>query len=122
MGSEENLMTSAVSWVGNSCVLYAQVPAVNSHIDYSNEEVQLLNIHTSMSQKPSALFAFPNWSVASLTEARDSAIIRQTDSAIFIETKGKKWMFSGKIWGIPKAPPAHIIGGWKPSSIPAECK
>ena len=119
-------MTEAVSWVGNSCVLYVQ--SVNAQPgDYDRDEALLFNVHTSKSQNTAMLLAFPKWSVAGLREASDLAFIRETRSGIFLETNRKKWEFpeikrilnDRYSW---RAPAAHIIGGWKLSSIPHECK
>lgn len=118
LGTEEKSVTAAVSWVGNSCVLYTQ----RAESNYEGEEVQLLNLHTSKSQNPAKLFAFPKWVVAGLTEASDSAFIRQTDSGLNIETGGKNWTLPGNLRGSSKVRAAHIIGDWSPSTIPHECK
>jgi hypothetical protein len=126
LGTDKDSMTEAVSWVGNSCVLYVQ--SVNAQPgDYDRDEALLFNVHTSKSQNTAMLLAFPKWSVAGLREASDLAFIRETRSGIFLETNRKKWEFpeikrilnDRYSW---RAPAAHIIGGWKLSSIPHECK
>jgi hypothetical protein len=126
LGTDQEADASPVSWVGNSCVLYVQnINATPG--DYDGDEALLFNLHTSKSQNPASLMTFPNRSVAGLTEASDSAFIRRTRSGRFIETNGKKWEFP-EIKRILKnryswrAPSAHILSGWKPSSIPPECK
>jgi hypothetical protein len=70
---------------------------------------------------------FPSWTATGLREASDSAFILESSDGKIIETHGKKWTFpTARLefnglysW---RAPAAHIIGGWQPSSIPRECE
>lgn len=126
LGTEKNTMAYATSWVGNSCILTVQNIEVQPDNNES-EEVLVFSLHTSQSRSPAALFASPKWTVTGLIEASESAFIHRSDSGISIETNEKTWSFP-KIqqefmerysW---RAPAAHIIGGWHPSSIPQECK
>jgi Tol biopolymer transport system component len=127
LGLDQGANTSPVSWVGNSCVLYSQSHSNGSSLVHDSDEVYLFNLKTSLSQNPASLMAFPKWSVAGLREASNSAFIRQLNTGIFIETKDKQRMFPEikrtiNEYNSWKAPAAHIIGGWQPSSIPPECK
>lgn len=126
LGTDKDASTYAVSWVGNSCVLYVQ--SVNVQPDNNdNDEALLFNLHTSASLDPATMFAFPKRSVAGLTEASDLAFIRLSSSGISIETNGKKWTFPDiqrilnerYSW---RPPAAHIIGGWRHSTIPHGCE
>ena len=122
MGTDEKTLAASVAWIGNNCVLYVQGADAHSYVNYESEEAQLLNLYTSKSQNPASLLAFPKWTTAGLTEASDLAFIRRTESGLYIQTNGKKWMFPGKLWGSQKVPAAHTIGGWEPSSVPAGCR
>lgn len=126
LGTDQNTMAYATSWVGNSCVLTVQNIEVQPD-NKESDEILLFNLHTSKSRSPAALFASPKWAVAGLIEASESAFIRRSDSGISIETNEKTWGFSEiqrefKEQSSWRAPAAHIMGGWHPSSIPQECK
>ncbi len=126
LGTDGDAQTSAVSWVGNSCVLYLQSHTTNGSLDTSKDEVLLFSLRTSISSKPTSKMPFPNWIATGLQEASDSAFILLSDTGKTIETRGKEWTFpvtrqdfdgyTPLIW-----PAAHIIADWKPSSIPREC-
>jgi hypothetical protein len=127
LGTDRDAETSAVSWVGNGCVLYLQSHTTNGSIDPSKDEVLLFSLQTSVSSKPASKMPFPNWIATGLQEASDSAFILASSTGKTIETSGKEWAFPATrkdfdgytplIW-----PAAHIIGGWQPSSIPRECQ
>jgi Tol biopolymer transport system component len=127
LGTDQDAETSAVSWVGDGCVLYLQSHTTNGSRDPSKDEVLLLNLRTSSSSKPASKMPLPNWIATGLQEASDSAFILQSSAGKTIETSGKEWTFPATrldfdgytplVW-----PAARIIGGWKPSSIPRECE
>ncbi len=127
LGTDQGANASPVSWVGNSCILYSQSHSNGSSLVHDSDEAFLFNLQTSQSQNPALLMTFPKWSVAGLREASGSAFIRQIDTSIFIETNDKQRIFPEIKHSINernswKAPAAHIIGEWKPSSIPPDCK
>lgn len=127
LGTDTDAETSAVSWVGKSCVLYLQSHTTNGFLDPSKDEVLLFNLRTLSSSKPALRMRFPNWIATGLQEASDSAFILQSSSGKTIETSGKEWIlpatrldfdgYTPLVW-----PTAHIIANWKPSSIPRECE
>jgi len=127
LGTDGDAQTSAVSWAGNSCVLYLQSHTTNGSLDPSKDEVLLFSLRTSISSKPTSKMPFPNWTATGLQEASDSAFILLSDTGKTIETSGKEWTFpvtrqdfdgyTPLMW-----PAAHIIADWKPSSIPRECE
>ena len=127
LGTDQDAYSYAVSWVGNSCVLFLQSHTTNGSLDPGKDEVLLYNSRTSSSQKPALWKAFPSWSATGLREASDSAFILESRAGKTIETNGKEWtfpaarrVFSGQYsW---KVPAAHIIGAWQPSSIPHGCE
>lgn len=116
----------AVSWIGNGCVLTMQ-ESEDQPTGQSKENLLFLNLSTSEAQSSVALFAAPNRPTAGLIEASESTFIRRVDSGLSVETDGKTWSFPEIRWEFKdryswRNPPAHILGGWKPSSIPQECK
>jgi hypothetical protein len=119
LGREQNNMAYAISWVGNSCIL--SMPDIEVQPDKKESNEILFDLDTSESLSPATLFASPKRDTTGLIEATETAIIRRVESGISIETSGKTWTFlqDGNSW---KNPPAHILGGWQPSSIPTECK
>jgi len=127
LGTDQDALTYAVSWVGNGCVLYLQSHTTNGSLDPSKDEVLLYNLRTSSSQKPALSMPFPGWIATGLREASDSAFILESSAVKTIETSGKEWIlpatrldfhgYTPLIW-----PAAHIIADWRPSSIPRECK
>lgn len=127
LGTDSEALTSAVSWVGNGCVLYVQSHTNASTPDQGRDGIRLFNLRTSESRISNVLPALPKQSLAGLRESSDEAAIMQSSSGIAIETLGKVWtfpdieqVFSG--YHSRRAPAAHIIGGWRPSSIPHECE
>lgn len=126
LGTKQNPNGYAISWVSNGCVLTMQETAGQTD-DQTANEVLLLNLSTSESRNPAALFASSKWATAGLIEASDAAFIRREESGISIESNGKTWFFPEIRWEIgdrtpSRNPPAHILGVWQPSSIPTECK
>jgi Tol biopolymer transport system component len=127
LGTDQEGNAYPVSWVGNSCVLYLLSHSNGSSLVHDSNEVLLFKLQTSQSQNPASLMALPSWSDTGLREASDSAFILESPAGKTIETNGKEWtfpatrqVFSGYYsW---RSPAAHILGGWTPSSIPAECK
>ncbi len=127
LGTDQDPNAYAVSWVGNSCVLFVQSHTTNGSLDPSKDEVFLYNLRTSSSQKLASWTALPSWRTAGLREASESVFILESHAGRTIETKGKEWtfpatqrVFSGHYsW---KAPAAHIIGGWQVASIPHGCE
>jgi hypothetical protein len=127
LGTDEEAGTSAVSWVGNGCVLYVQSHTDASSLDQERDGIRLFNLRTSESQISTALPALPKESLAGLRESSNDAAIMESSSGVAIETRGKVWtfpeieqVFDG--YHSRKAPAAHVIGGWQFSSIPPECK
>ncbi|MGA9068673.1 MAG: hypothetical protein WB424_00375 [Terracidiphilus sp.] len=129
-GAAQENMSYAISWLGNGCIL--SVPDIEVETDKKASQEILFDLHTSDFIHQTSLFAASKRSVADLLEASESAIIRRVDpteedSAISIETNGKTWIFPDIRWEINDSSswtkrPAHILGGWLPSSIPPECK
>lgn len=127
LGTDKDALTSAVSWVGNNCVLYLQSHTTNGSLDPDKDEALLFNLRTSSSLKPGSNIPFPGSIVTGLREASDSALILESSAGKTIETNGKEWTFPATrlefngyySW---TAPAAHIIGGWQPSSIPRDCE
>ena len=127
MGTDKEALTSAVSWVGNGCVLYVQSHTNASSLDQERDGIRLFNLRTSDSQISPALPMLPRQSLAGLRESSDEAAIMESSSGIAIETHGKVWTFPEieHVFGgyhSRKAPAAHVIVGWRPSSIPHECQ
>lgn len=127
LGTDQNASTSAVSWVGNNCVLYVQSNTDASTLDQARDGIRLLNLRTSRSQISPVWPALPKQSLAGLRESSDVAAIMQADSGVVIETHGKVWElpstrldFNG--YTPLMEPAAHVLGGWRPSSIPHECE
>ena len=117
--------TGAVSWLGNSCVLYTRTPETDGHYNYEGTEARLLNLHTNQSQDPKTLIDFPKRSVSGLIEASDAVFIRESDDGekLEIETSGKKWSFpNAQSPHVTDGASAHVHGGWQASQIPSECK
>jgi hypothetical protein len=122
---EGNWGTGAVSWMGNSCILYTRTPSKDSAYNFEGDEVELLNLNTNKSQNPNKVFEFPKRSVAGLIEASDSAFIRMSNDwrELDIETSGKKWSFPyAQSKFVTNGASAHVLGGWTPTEIPSECK
>lgn len=129
LGTDQDALTSAVSWVGNRCILYGQSHTTNGSLDPSKDEVLLYNLQTAASQKPESRMPFPDWIVTGLLEASDAAFVLESSASDdkIIETSVKKWElpstrldFNGFTPLV--APAAHILGGWHPSSIPHGCE
>lgn len=121
LGTNKDASTYAVSWVGNGCILYVQ--GVGAQNDNSYSDVALLfSLSTSKSENLSSWLAFPKWPVAGLIDASDSSFIRRTESTLNIETSGKNWSVPEDTQTSWKGIPAHVVGGWPPSSIPLECR
>jgi Tol biopolymer transport system component len=127
LSTDQDAYTYAVSWVGNGCVLYVQSHTNASSLDQKRDGFRLLNLRTSKSQISAALPKLPKQSLAGLRESSDEAAIMESSSGVTIETREKVWtfpeieqVFDG--YRSRRAPAAHIIGGWKSSSIPSECK
>jgi Tol biopolymer transport system component len=118
-GAKKDNMAYAISWVGNGCVL--SVPDTEEQSDKKESNVMLFDLHTSELRSLPALFAASKRPFKELIEASEPVFIRQMDSGISIETNGKTWtLFTDQhLW---KRPPAHVLGGWQPTSIPTECK
>jgi len=127
LGTDQDAETSAVSWVGNSCVLYLQSHTTNGSLDPSKDEVLLYDLRTSSSWKPASKMRFPSWIATGLREATDSAFILESSAGKTIETSGKEWTFPATRMEFNgyysrRAPAAQIISGWQPSLIPRECE
>jgi Tol biopolymer transport system component len=127
LGTDKDALTSAVSWVGNGCVLYLQSHTTNGSLDPSKDEVLLFDLQTSSSSKFAPAMLFPGKIVSGLREASDLALVRESSAGKTIETTGKEWIlpatrldFDGYTPLI--SPAAHIIANWKPSSIPSGCR
>jgi len=127
LGTDREAGTSAVSWVGNGCVLYVQSHTNASTLDQERDEIRLLNLRTSRSQISPVLPALPKESLTGLREASGEEAVMQSASGVAIETRGKVWRlqstrldFNG--YTPLMVPAAHILGGWLPSSIPPDCK
>lgn len=127
MGTDSEAGTSAVSWVGNGCVLYMQSHRDASSLNQERDGIRLFNLRTSESRIFTVIPILPKESLAGLRESSDEASIMQSSSGVAIETREKVWtfpeieqVFDG--YHSRKAPAAHVIGGWQPSSIPPECK
>jgi Tol biopolymer transport system component len=127
LGTDRDASTSAVSWVGNSCVLYLQSHTTNGSQDPSKDEVLLYDMRTSNSWKPALKMPFPSWTSTGLREASDSAFILESSAGKVVEINGKEWTFPAArlvfngyySW---RSPAAHVVGGWQSSSIPHECE
>jgi WD40 repeat protein len=127
LGTNNDASTYAVSWVGNGCVLYVQSHRDASSLDQERDGIRLLNLRTSKSQISPALPKLPKQSLAGLRESSDETAIMESSSGIAIETREKVWtfpeieqVFDG--YRSRRAPAAHILGGWRPSTIPHECE
>ena len=127
LGTDQNAATSAVSWVGNGCVLYVQSHMNASELDQERDGIRLFNLRTSKSQLSTVLPALPKQSLAGLKESSEEAAIMQSGSGVAIEVRGRVWAFpsikldfNGYTPSI--APAAHILGGWHPSTIPHGCE
>jgi len=127
LGTDEDAGTSAVSWVGNGCVLYVQSHTDASSLNRERDGIRLFSLRTSESQISTALPAFPKESLAGLRESSDEAAIMESSSGVAIKTREKVWtfpeierVFDG--YHSRRATAAHVIGGWQPSAIPPECK
>jgi hypothetical protein len=117
--------TGAISWVGNSCILYTRTPSKEGAYNHEGDEVRLLNLNTNQSQGAKSLLTFPQKTVAGLIEASDAASIRQSNDGeeLVIETNGKGWMFPNAEYPrITDGASAHVLGGWSATEIPKECK
>jgi hypothetical protein len=126
-GTDQEAATYAVSWVGNGCVLYVQSHTDASSLDQKRDGIRLLNLRTSKSQISAVLPKLPKQSLTGLRESSDEIAIMESSSGVAIETREKVWTFPEieqvlNGYRSRRAPAAHIIGGWKPSSIPPECK
>jgi hypothetical protein len=119
-GNDQATVDFAFSWVGNHCILTENEREAQMG-EPKTDQYFLLNLTFSTTRNPESLFTLPQWNAEGLIEASEKVLIRQADSGITIETGEKSWNFLKKqdSW---KNPPAHILGGWRPSSIPAECK
>jgi hypothetical protein len=127
LGTDAEALTAAVSWVGNGCVLYVQSHTDASTLDQERDGIRLLNLRTSRSKIPPSLPAIPKQSLTGLREMSDEAAIMQSRSGVAIETRDELWTLpeieqelGGYHWR--RAPAAHVIGGWRPSSIPRDCE
>lgn len=127
LGTDKDASTWAVSWVGNGCVLYVQLHMDASTLDQERDGIRLFNLRTSKSRISTVLPALSRESLTGLRESSDEVAIMQSSSAVAIETREKLWsfpeieqVFDG--YRSRRAPAAHVIGGWPPSSIPYECK
>lgn len=127
LGTDREALTAAVSWVGNGCVLYVQSHTYASNLDQGRDGIRLFNLHRSDSQISTALPALPKESLAGLRESSDEAAIMQSGSGVAIETRAKVWTFPEIEYEFDgyrsrRAPAAHLVGAWKPSSIPHGCE
>lgn len=127
LGTDPEASTSAVSWVGNGCVLYVQSHTGATSPENEPDEIRLLNLRKSKSQISTVLPALPKQSLTGLRESSDDAAIMESSSGVTIETRGKVWVFpeieqefDGYV--SHEAPAAHVIGGWRTTSIPHECE
>jgi hypothetical protein len=127
LGTDREALTAAVSWVGNGCVLYVQSHTDASNLNQRRDGIRLFNLHKSDSQISPGLPVLPKESLAGLRESSDEAAIMQSGSGVAVETRGKVWTFPEIEYEFDgyrsrRAPAAHIIGGWRPSSIPPGCE
>jgi Tol biopolymer transport system component len=127
LGTDRDAYTYAVSWLGNTCILYLQRHTTNGSLDPSKDEVLLYNLRTAGSQNQASKMPFPDWIDTGLREASDSAFILESSAGKIIETKGRQWRlpstrmdFNGYTPLV--APAAHILNGWHSSTIPQDCK
>jgi len=127
LGTDREALTAAVSWVGNGCVLYVQSHTDASTLDQGQDGIRLFNLRTSESQISTVLPSLPKESLAGLRESSSEAAIMQSGSSVAIETREKTWtfpevelVFDG--YHSRRAPAAHVLGGWRPSSIPHGCE
>ena len=111
MGTDEKPWTTAISWVGNRCVLYVQGTDGGRPDTF---EPRLLNLQTSKSHDATTILQMPGTVFAGLTEASDVVTIRRTPS-LLVQTAIKKW-------ALPEDAHVHILRGWSQSSIPIDCQ
>lgn len=120
-----NWGTGAVSWFGNSCVLYIRTPDTGERYNRDHDELRLLNLLTNEAQEPRSLPDFPKRSIPGLIEASDGAFIRLASNYndLVIETDGKTWKFPyAQAPRVIDGASAHVLEGWKPKQIPSQCK
>jgi hypothetical protein len=127
MGTDKEALTSAVAWVGNGCVLYVQSHTNASPSDQEHDGIRLFNLRTSLSQISTVLPSLPKQSLGGLRESTDRAAIMQSGFGVVVETSGKVWAFPEIVQDFDgyrsrRVPAAHVIGGWRPSSIPRGCE
>jgi Tol biopolymer transport system component len=127
LGTDGEALTSAVSWVGNGCVLYVQSHANSSTLVQERDGIRLFNLRTSQSQLSFVLPAVPKQSLTGLRESSDEAAIMQSSSGVAIETRDMLWTFPSieqvfDGYHSRGAPAAHVLGGWRSTSIPHECE
>jgi len=112
MGTDQKPWTSAIGWIGKSCVLYVQATDGGSDETY---EAELLNLHTSKSQDATAILPGLHNPVSGLMEASATVKVRRTPAGLQIETPTKTLT-------LPKGSTAHVLGGWKTPGIPHDCE
>jgi len=112
MGTNEELWTAALSWVGNSCVLYVQAVDANKFDTY---EVRLLDLRTGKSKDATTALKVAHEAFAGLVEAAEKVTIRRTKSDLYIDTPSKHWR-------LPGTSHAHLTGGWSVAAMPPACQ